>query len=169
MAGLVGCGSEKVGRALFADVHADRGRMHLDGTPYDARSPRDAIARGIAYVPPDRDSEGLVLRASISDNVLLPTLRSRGRLGVYTGIGDPARVARLVEDTGVKCRSGSDLPIRLSGGNRQKVVLAKWLLRPPRLLVLHNPKIGRAHAELQSLMRISYAVFCLKKKKNNKK
>ncbi|MDQ4052729.1 MAG: sugar ABC transporter ATP-binding protein, partial [Actinomycetota bacterium] len=156
VAGLIGCGSEVLGRVVFGDVRPDRGRMQVDGAVYDPRSPRQAIAHGVAYVPPNRDSEGLVLRAPIADNVLLPTLRTRARLGAYAGIGDSARVARLVKEIGVKCRNGSDLPIGLSGGNRQKVVLAKWLLRLPRLLVLHNPTRGidvGAKSELYALVR----------------
>lgn len=156
VAGLVGCGSEELGRAVFGDRRLGGGRMWIAGTPYRPRTPRGAIDAGVAYVPPNRDTEGLVLRSPIVDNVLLPTLRYRARAGIYPGRHDARHVRELTARVGVKCRSPRQLPIGLSGGNRQKVVLAKWLLRPPRVLVLHNPTRGidvGAKAELYSQVR----------------
>lgn len=156
VAGLVGCGSETLGRLVFGDVRLTGGGMTIDRAPYRPRGSRDAIAAGVAYVPPNRDTEGLVLRASVADNLLLPSLRHRSRAGVYSGLGDAGTVRDLVLRAGIKCRHPRQPPIGLSGGNRQKVVLAKWLVRPPRVLVLHNPTRGidvGAKAELYAQVR----------------
>ncbi|MEJ7635738.1 sugar ABC transporter ATP-binding protein [Aeromicrobium sp.] len=142
LGGLVGCGTEQVGRSLFGDVRAASGTITLDGAPYAPANPRQAIRRGVAYVPPDRDREGVILRASIADNIALPTLGMRSRLGTYSGRADAKIAASMVETMGIHTTSTAALPFNLSGGNRQKVALAKWLVDPPRVLVMHNPTRG---------------------------
>lgn len=131
LGGLVGCGTEQVGRSLFGDVRAASGTITLDGAPYAPANPRQAIRRGVAYVPPDRDREGVILRASIADNIALPTLGMRSRLGTYSGRADAKIAASMVETMGIHTTSTAALPFNLSGGNRQKVALAKWLVDPP--------------------------------------
>jgi ribose transport system ATP-binding protein len=154
--GLVGCGAEQLGRTIFGDVRPDDGEMLIGGRPYRPSGPRDAIRHGVAYVPPDRDREGVILRASVAHNVALPTVGRRARLGVHTGRADAGIAARMIRDLGIRVRGGADLPFHLSGGNRQKVVLAKWLVDPPRVLVLHNPTRGidvGAKAEIYALIQ----------------
>ena len=129
--------------------------MTLNGEPYAPRTPRQAIARGVAYVPPDRDREGLLLRAPIGLNVTLASLPKLAQVGIYSGRGEPTVVGRFIRDLSIRCRNETDLPLTLSGGNRQKVVLAKWLLTEPGLLILHNPTRGidvRAKAEIYRLV-----------------
>jgi ABC-type sugar transport system ATPase subunit len=154
--GLVGCGSDPLARTLFGALRPDRGTMTLGGTPYRPRSPRQAIARRVAYVPPDRDREGLLLRLPIATNATLAVLPRLARAGVYPGRGEPRVVRRLIDQLGIRCRGASDLPLNLSGGNRQKVVLAKWLLTEADLFVLHNPTRGvdvGAKAEIYRLIQ----------------
>jgi ribose transport system ATP-binding protein len=156
IAGLVGCGSAELARALFGMARPASGSMRLAGTSYRPRGPREAIGLGVGYVPPDRDREGLLLRAPIAANLALTALRRRSRLGVHLGSHDN-RIARdLIGRVGIKCRGPRDLPHGLSGGNRQKVVLAKWLVDQPTLLVLHNPTRGidvGAKAEIYARIR----------------
>ncbi|WP_448812229.1 sugar ABC transporter ATP-binding protein [Agromyces bauzanensis] len=153
--GLIGCGSDALARTLFGAMHARSGSMTLNGEPYAPHSPRQAIARGVAYVPPDRDREGLLLRAPIGLNVTLATLPRLAKAGLYSGRGEASLVGPLIAELSIRCRSETELPLTLSGGNRQKVVLAKWLLTEPDLLILHNPTRGidvRAKAEIYRLV-----------------
>jgi ABC-type sugar transport system ATPase subunit len=154
--GLVGCGADPLARTLFGALAPDAGAMSLGGRPYAPRRPRDAIRRRIAYVPPDRDREGLLLRLSISSNVTLAVLPRLSRAGLYVGRREPRVVRRFVDDLAIRCRGVADVPLNLSGGNRQKVVLAKWLLSEADVFVLHNPTRGidvGAKAELYALMQ----------------
>jgi rhamnose transport system ATP-binding protein len=153
--GLVGCGSDQLARTLFGAVRPSTGTMRLGGTPFRPRTPRQAIDRGVAYVPPDRDREGLLLRAPISTNMTLAILSRLATLGVYSARREPKIVARLIRELSIRCRSEKDMPLKLSGGNRQKVVLAKWLLTQSTLFILHNPTRGidvGAKAEVYRLM-----------------
>lgn len=154
--GLIGCGSATLARALFGQDRLSSGRMVLAGRAYAPSGPRAAIARRVAYVPPDREREGLLLRSSIGDKVILPSLPQLSRAGIYAGRSDKRRVSDLIDRLAVRCQGVGDVPQNLSGGNRQKVVLAKWLLRPVDLFILHNPTRGvdvGAKAELYALIR----------------
>jgi len=154
--GLVGCGSDPLARTLFGALKPASGTMELGGAPYRPRSPREAIARRVAYVPPDRDAEGLLLRTPIAANVTLAVLPRLARLGLYAGVREPRLARTLIDELAIRCRGAADVPLNLSGGNRQKVVLAKWLLSEADLFLLHNPTRGidvGAKAELYALMR----------------
>ncbi len=154
--GLVGCGSEQLARTLFGELLADAGSIRLHGERFAPRSERQAIRQGVAYVPPDRDREGVILRASVAQNIVLPTLRWRARAGVYSGRRDRMIARGLIAELGIRCRGEHDVPFNLSGGNRQKIVIAKWLVNPPQVLLLHNPTRGidvAAKAEIYGLIQ----------------
>ena len=154
--GLIGCGSAALARSLFGQDRLSSGHMKLAGRAYAPSGPRAAIARRVAYVPPDREREGLLLRSTIGENVTLPSLPRLSHAGIYSGRSDKRRVSRLIDQLAVRCQGVDDLPLNLSGGNRQKVVLAKWLLKPVDLFILHNPTRGvdvGAKAELYALVR----------------
>lgn len=154
--GLVGCGSEHLARTLFGDLRPASGTVALAGVPFSPAGPREAIRRGVAYVPPDRDREGVILRVSLEHNIMLPTLRKRSLLGLYPGREDTGICSRMIRDLAIRCRGGGDLPFNLSGGNRQKVVIAKWMVNPPMVLILHNPTRGidvGAKAEIYALIQ----------------
>ncbi|HEX5534473.1 MAG TPA: sugar ABC transporter ATP-binding protein [Actinomycetales bacterium] len=156
VAGLIGCGSEEIGLALFGARPLTSGWMQLDGVPYAPNSPRQAIARGVAHVPSDRDTHGVVLRMSIAENAVLATLRWLSRVGFLSPRRDRRRAQDLIRELGISCRGPRDLPLNLSGGNRQRVVIAKWMVRDNRVLVLHNPTRGvdvGAKAELYRVIR----------------
>jgi ribose transport system ATP-binding protein len=104
--------------------------------------PRDAINTGVAFVPGDRDREGLILNLSLERNISLAALPWLQRAGMIAP-GVERRIARrLIKELGVVSRGESDTPFTLSGGNRQKVVLAKWLVHDSDVLILHNPTRG---------------------------
>ncbi len=140
--GLIGAGRTELGHTLFGMTRPDRGEIRLDGKPVRFRSNGQAIRAGISYVSEDRLSLGLIQPQSIADNLSLTVL---DRL-LTAGLISPARKARLVDhwirELAVKIGTPADAVATLSGGNQQRIVLAKWLATEPRLLVLDAPTVG---------------------------
>ncbi len=144
VAGLMGAGRSELARILFGlDPHSS-GEIRIDGQPVP-RGPRGRIRRGLAFLTEDRRADGLGLDASIADNIALVTLRNHARRG--SGWLDTAglrQVVRAIRSAVHLTPAASDgQPVKtLSGGNQQKVVLAKWLLAQPRVLILDEPTRG---------------------------
>jgi ribose transport system ATP-binding protein len=156
IAGLAGAGRTEVARALFGVEPFTAGTVELDEKPVRIRSPRQAIRAGIGFLTEDRKAEGLVLPQSVRDNTLL-ALRSLGRA---RDVGRPAEGTRSVVELArrVELRAASlEQDVRyLSGGNQQKVVLAKWLATRARILIFDEPTRGidvGAKAGIHELMR----------------
>ena len=140
--GLVNCGSESLALALFGALTTTGGSVEMTGRAVSARNPRQAIRRGVGYVPGDRDRDGLILNVSIEKNVALASLPWLARIGLLAP-GIEGRIARrFIRDFKIACQGPNQQPLHLSGGNRQKVVLAKWLVRTNTVLILHNPTRG---------------------------
>jgi rhamnose transport system ATP-binding protein len=142
LAGLVGSGRTEVVRAVFGIDRYDKGQVILDGTPLPVGDPRSAVDRGVALVPEDRRQQGLFMPASVARNsavVVLGKLRKRGLIRSGSERDLAATWAARLQ---LK-HASLDQPVeRLSGGNQQKVVLAKWLATDPRLLVVDEPTRG---------------------------
>jgi simple sugar transport system ATP-binding protein len=141
--GLLGSGRTELALSLFGITKPDSGTIEIDQRAVRLKSNRDAIANGIAYVPEDRLSLGLILPQPIAGNLVLTLLR---RLTAWLGLFDrrarDALVADWIRRLAIKAPN-VDAPVRtLSGGNQQRVVLAKWLARKPRLLILDSPTVG---------------------------
>ncbi len=156
---LIGAGRSEVMHALFGTAPADSGRIILDGQEVIIRSARQAIAHGIGLVPEDRQSQGTHLRLSIGDNISLAGLASdRGRISRHGFLDHGAARAQatgLASDLGVKMSGLGQRVEELSGGNQQKVVIAKWLATAPRVLILDEPTKGidvGAKAQVHRLM-----------------
>ena len=141
--GLLGAGRTELALALFGMQPADGGTIHLDGLPVAIRTNRDAIRAGIAYVPEDRLTLGLVLAQSVASNIVVTVLnRLAGRFGLLGRARQRAEVTTWIERLGIKVSDPAN-PVRtLSGGNQQRVVLAKWLATGPRVLILDSPTVG---------------------------
>ena len=141
-AGLVGAGRTEVARVLFGIDQRDGGEILLGGKPVSFASPSAAMHAGIAYLPEDRHQEGLVLDFSIAQNVTLPILpRLFPRLLVRAST--ERKVAHdYTEQFNVRMTGVDQLVGALSGGNQQKVVLAKWLASKPSILILDEPTRG---------------------------
>ncbi len=141
--GLMGAGRTELLESIFG-LHPDSatGRIWVEGQPVSIRSPREAISAGLALAPEDRKGSGLVLSMSVEANASLASLE-RAERGWFL---DPARerefVSRLTDRLRVKTPSLRQLVRSLSGGNQQKVVLAKWLATNPRVLLLDEPTRG---------------------------
>jgi len=155
LAGLLGSGRTELVRTIFGADRADAGTIAVDGKPQRINSPRDAVRDGLALVSEDRKTEGIVPALSVRDNILLAALPLFTRLGVL----DTGRQRRVVDEMirrlDIKTPSPAT-PIRnLSGGNQQKVILARWLCRNPKVLILDEPTRGidvGAKREIQTLI-----------------
>jgi rhamnose transport system ATP-binding protein len=142
LAGLVGAGRSEVIRAVFGVDRFDAGEVLVDGRRLPPGDTAAAIAAGLALVPEDRRAQGLVMEMSVTRNLTLPRRWSLSRLGLLVG-GAEARSARDWADRlRVKAARLADPVSTLSGGNQQKVVLAKWLSTAPRVLIVDEPTRG---------------------------
>ncbi len=138
----MGSGRTELARAIFGIDGTDAGEILLRGRPIDIGSPQDAIAAGIALIPEDRRAQGLVVDHTVKENFLLPLLGRLSRRG-FVDDGAGGRLAEsFVSRLSIQLRS-IDQPIRLlSGGNQQKVVIAKWLGTRPQILIMDEPTAG---------------------------
>jgi simple sugar transport system ATP-binding protein len=143
LTGLIGAGRTELGHTLFGMTRADAGKISLNGRVMNLRSNRDAVAAGIAYVSEDRLALGLVQPQSIEDNIVLSVLpRISGAGGLISRRKKGALVSAWVADLAIKIGRPGDAVSTLSGGNQQRVVLAKWLATEPKVLVLDAPTVG---------------------------
>ena len=143
MTGLLGAGRTEVALTLFGMNRPDAGEIRLDGAPLALRSNRDAIASGIAYVSEDRLTLGLVQAQSIADNVAVSVIERLRRLRWFIDFERKAgTVGTWVRDLSIRIGAPEDPVTTLSGGNQQRVVLAKWLATTPRVLILDSPTVG---------------------------
>ncbi|MDH4138404.1 MAG: ATP-binding cassette domain-containing protein, partial [Anaerolineae bacterium] len=142
LAGLVGAMRTDVGRALFGVEPADSGSIWVNGQQVLVRHPKDALALGIAYVPEDRQQHGLVLPMNIIQNVTLPILQEFANMGWLDQKAEAQEAQEFASRLDVRAAGLWQRARELSGGNQQKVVLAKWLAARPRILILDEPTRG---------------------------
>jgi ribose transport system ATP-binding protein len=142
IAGLVGAGRTEVVRAVFGADPYDKGAVKVGGAPVPKDDVNAAMAAGIGLVPEDRKGQGLVLDASVEENLGLVTLRGATKGGFVDLKGQRADAARVAEQLGVRMAGLHQHVRTLSGGNQQKVVIGKWLLADTRVLILDEPTRG---------------------------
>jgi rhamnose transport system ATP-binding protein len=140
--GLVGAGRSEAMQALFGISRASRGSVKLMGQPLDIREPGDAIAAGIAYVPEDRQHQGAVLPLGIRENTTLASLVTHVRNGFLSLRSELDATRALGRRLSVKASNWEQRLGELSGGNQQKVVIAKWLATKPKIIILDEPTKG---------------------------
>ena len=155
LAGLVGAGRTEVARAVFGATRADAGSVRVNGEQVRVRSPHDAIHRGIAYVPEDRQQHGLVLPMSIASNTSLARLADVSSASWLSQAKERAIGKKWADQLKTRLASVTQPAGDLSGGNQQKVVLGKWLQTEPRVLIVDEPTRGidvGAKAEVHRLL-----------------
>lgn len=155
LAGLVGSGRTELARVIFGADRSERGEVLIDNERVILRSPRDAIRHGIGLVPEDRKLQALVLQLALRENISLPNLSRLVRFGFVRRRAERRLAQEFVQALQIRTPSIDQRVINLSGGNQQKVVIAKWLALQPKVLVMDEPTRGvdiGAKAEVHHLM-----------------
>ncbi len=142
LTGLIGAGRTETARLIFGADRAERGTVTLDDRPVDTRSPRGAIRSGVALLSEDRKTEGLVLSHSVRDNFGLPNLRKFSTAGFIHERRERAALDGYVRSLSIRISNPEQQAKKLSGGNQQKVVLAKWLERNADVVIFDEPTRG---------------------------
>ncbi|MFK2825700.1 sugar ABC transporter ATP-binding protein [Bacillus sp. B190/17] len=155
ISGLMGAGRTEIVRAIFGLDRIDSGELYIDGKKEIIDSPNEAVKKGIGFITEDRKDEGLVLDFSIRENIALPSVQSFAPKGVIDQKNEQEFVEMLIQRLTIKTESAETSAKNLSGGNQQKVVLAKWIGTGPKVLILDEPTRGvdvGAKREIYSLM-----------------
>jgi ribose transport system ATP-binding protein len=142
LTGLIGAGRTETARLIFGADRADAGNISLDGRKLSIRSPRDAIGSGICLLTEDRKGQGLVLDASVRENFALANLRELSWLGVMRSQLERDEFAKHIQQLKIKVSDQEQVTRSLSGGNQQKVVVAKWLQQNAEVLIFDEPTRG---------------------------
>ena len=156
LAGLVGAGRTEVARAIFGADRRDAGEIFVNGRRVEIASPLDAIRHGIGFVPEDRKAQGLILNQAVRMNLTLPSLDAITRLGFVKLAEEGRRAQEYISRLQIRTPSLDRVVRNLSGGNQQKVVISKWLMLKPKILIMDEPTRGidvGAKTEIYSLMR----------------
>jgi rhamnose transport system ATP-binding protein len=168
LAGLVGAGRSEIAQTLFGATPPTSGRVFVYGREIHPDGPRTMLKAGLAYLPEDRDGEGLVTRLGVGTNLTLAVAGRLARLGFLRPRREQEVAARFVADLQIKTASLRQPVASLSGGNRQKVVLGKWLARGPRIFILDEPTHGidvgtkaQVHQLIADLARNGLAVILI--------
>src|SRR5690606_11698224 len=132
LAGLVGSGRSEFAQVVFGISPADSGTIRVNGKRVEIKSPADALKLGIAYVPEDRGTQGLIRQMNIRENVSLAVLRDIARNTFVNRKAERSLAERMIEQLSIRAYSSDQVVNTLSGGNQQKVVVSKWLASKPR-------------------------------------
>jgi rhamnose transport system ATP-binding protein len=155
VAGLIGSGRTEVARALFGTLDIDKGTVRLDGKEVKIKHPRQALSLGLIYLPEDRQHHGLLMPMSVTENTTLTIVDQLARGGWVQERIEREITEEYVDKLRIALRSISQPVKELSGGNQQKVVLSKWLLTKPKVMILDEPTRGidiGAKSEVHRLM-----------------
>lgn len=156
IAGVIGSGREQVCRTLFGFITPTAGQMRVKGKAVTFRKPSDAVAHGIGYIPQERRTEGLVMFLPITQNMSLASIRRVLRRGIISHTTERAMASDWVHKLAIRTPNVDAMCLNLSGGNQQKVVLAKWMSAQSQILILDHPTRGLdvgAKEEVYELVR----------------
>ena len=142
VSGLMGAGRTEIMQAIFGNLSYESGTIEIDGKEVKISNPRQAMGHGIGFITEDRKTEGLMLDKSIRENISLCNLRRISKSSVISREAEKNMVAEAIKDLHIKCFGSYHECNNLSGGNQQKVVLAKWILTNPKILILDEPTRG---------------------------
>lgn len=155
LAGLIGAGRTELAKTIFGELPHESGSITIDGVPCQVRRPKQAIKAGVAYVPEERKAEGLFLERSVLENASVVVLKKLSPMRFINRRRELEVVGRLVKRLRVKTPNLEQAIGKLSGGNQQKVILARWLAIAPKVLILDEPTRGidvGAKAEIYALI-----------------
>jgi ribose transport system ATP-binding protein len=155
LGGLVGAGRTELARAIFRADPIDTGEIYSDDKKLAMRAPQDAIHAGIGFVNEDRKAQGLLLELTVRENISIANLKRLSRFGFIKGLDEKRLTAEYINSLMIKTPSSEQEVKNLSGGNQQKVVLAKWLFTHSKILIFDEPTRGidvGAKAEIHNLM-----------------
>jgi rhamnose transport system ATP-binding protein len=155
MAGLVGSGRSETAQVIFGITPAESGEIFIEGQKVSIRGPGQAVKLGIAYVPEDRGTQGLIKQMNIRENASLAVLRSLSRASFINFNGERVLAMDSIKQLSIRAYSAEQIVNKLSGGNQQKVVISKWLASKPKLLIMDEPTRGidvGAKSEIHRLM-----------------
>lgn len=155
LAGLKGAGRPEVARAIVGADKLSAGRIFIEGKPVTIHSPVDALKYGIGYLPEERKLQGLFLHLPVFNNIVVADLKRFSRYGIMNRQREKATANQYVDQLDIRTPSVEQLVGRLSGGNQQKVMLAKWLLTNPKILIVDEPTHGidvGAKVEIHALL-----------------
>jgi ABC-type sugar transport system ATPase subunit/ribose/xylose/arabinose/galactoside ABC-type transport system permease subunit len=165
--GLVGAGQSELAHALFGIVRAG-GETRVGSASVSGRTPRERVRAGLAYVPADRLEQGVFRQMTVCENASIASLGSLTRLGIIRRGEENARAWDAIRDLGIRALGPSQAILQLSGGNQQKVMLARWLGTDPRVLILEEPTQGvdvgakgEIHRVVRDLARRGVAVLLI--------
>lgn len=156
LAGLLGSGRTEVAKAIFGVDPLEQGSIHLDGQNRNIRTPKDAIAWGLALCPEDRRVEGIIPNMSVKENITLVMLPKLTKLGIVSRKTQNEIVERFIKSLSIKTPHPDQAVKNLSGGNQQKVLLARWLCTDPKLMIMDEPTRGidvGAKSEIEQLIQ----------------
>ena len=142
VSGLMGAGRTEIMQAIFGNIPVESGKIYIDGKEVTIKNPRQAIAAGIGFITEDRKTEGLLLEKSIAENIEIVNLNKVSKNSVISMAKQKALVKKGIEEFLIKCFGPDHECNNLSGGNQQKVVLAKWIYTDPKILILDEPTRG---------------------------
>ena len=141
-AGLVGAGRSELMKAIFGILNRDSGEMYIDGKKVDIKSPKQAIRLGVGLVPEDRKKEGLILDLPVDQNISIADLGKISKFGLLISRLESRLANEFIKSLAIKCYRLSQKVMNLSGGNQQKVIIARWLALKPKILILDEPTKG---------------------------
>jgi len=143
LSGLMGSGRTETAKIIFGEYKKTSGKISVDGQEVSIQSPKDAIKYGLAYLSEDRKKEGLVLGMSVGENMTLSNLKSFEQTGFRLNRQEESKlVSEYIKKLSIKTTGSKQKIKNLSGGNQQKVIIAKWIMMSPKVLIIDEPTKG---------------------------
>jgi len=140
--GLMGSGVTELLEEIFGVRKKEKGKLYISGKEITVKNTQDAVSHNIAYIPPERKITGLYMQQPIKENLLTPSIKNFSQGWIMERKRENAEAQAIIDSLDIKCRSMKDIVRYLSGGNQQKVLFGKWMLRKPKIILVNEPTRG---------------------------